>query len=190
VTGTPTASRAWLRGMNQRHHKNALTVFMVIVVAHWGEHLAQAVQIYVLGWSLPEARGILGLPFPWLITSEWLHYGYALVMLAGLLLLRPGFTGRGRFWWNMALGIQIWHHLEHFLLLLQAVSASHLAGRPAPTSIVQLFVPRVELHLFYNAIVFAPMVVAMIRHRHPHPAERARCDCAGSRAVPLPSVQT
>ncbi|MFD2351201.1 hypothetical protein ACFSTC_20530 [Nonomuraea ferruginea] len=40
--------------------------------------------------------------------------------------------------------------------------------------------PRVELHLFYNAVVFAPMVVAMVLHRRPRLEERAvmRCDCA------------
>ena len=49
-----------------------------------------------------------------------------------------------------------------------------------PTSIAQLVFPRVELHLFYNAIVFVPMVVAMVLHMRPRPAERAlmRCTCA------------
>lgn len=114
------------------------------------------------------------------ITSEWLHYGYALVMLAGLFVLRKGFVGRARTWWNIALGIQVWHHLEHLLLLLQAITGSYLLGRSVPTSIVQLVAPRVELHLFYNAVVFAPMVVAMVLHLWPRPAERAqmRCTCA------------
>lgn len=81
-------------GLNARHHKAALTAFMVVVVAHWGEHLAQAVQVYALGWPLKEARGLLGVPFPWLISSEWMHYGYALLMLTGLIMLRSGFVGR------------------------------------------------------------------------------------------------
>lgn len=87
-------------GLNARHHKAALTAFMVVVVAHWGEHLAQAVQVYALGWPLKEARGLLGVPFPWLISSEWMHYGYALLMLTGLIMLRSGFVGRSRTWWN------------------------------------------------------------------------------------------
>ncbi|GAA2597246.1 hypothetical protein SMC26_00300 [Actinomadura fulvescens] len=166
-----------ITAVNTRFHKAALAAFMVIVVAHWAEHVAQAIQIWALGWPVPKARGVLGVPFPWLIKSEWLHYGYALVMLGGLLLLRRGFTGRARTWWNVSLIIQIWHHLEHLLLLLQAVTGSNLAGRPAPTSILQLAFPRVELHLFYNAVVFAPMVVAMILHMRPNAAERAAMDC-------------
>jgi hypothetical protein len=49
-----------------------------------------------------------------------------------------------------------------------------------PTSLVQLVVPRIELHLFYNAVVFIPMVVAMVYHLRPSPAEAAatHCSCA------------
>ncbi|MGW4425685.1 hypothetical protein [Streptosporangium sp. NPDC004631] len=166
--------------VNGSRHRTGLNIFLLIVLAHWAEHVVQAVQIYALGWPVPKARGVLGLPFPWLVTSEWMHYGYALIMLIGFILLRKGFTGRARTWWNIALGIQVWHHLEHLLLLLQALTGNHLLGRPVPTSIIQLLVPRVELHLFYNAIVFAPMVVAMILHRRPTASERAimRCTCA------------
>lgn len=169
-----------LPALNTDRHRVALGLFMFVVAAHWAEHLAQAVQIYVLGMPTAQARGVLGMPFPWLVHSEWMHYGYALVMLIGLALLRPGFVGRARTWWTAALVIQIWHHFEHLLLLIQATSGTNLAGRPVPTSVVQLFLPRVELHLIYNAIVFAPMVVAMVLHRSPSPSERAAagCDCA------------
>jgi hypothetical protein len=166
--------------LNTRWHKTALAVFLLIVLGHWAEHVAQAFQIYALGWPVYEAGGLLGVAFPWLVHSEALHYGYALVMLIGLIVLRPGFTGSGRTWWTVSLWIQVWHHFEHLLLLVQAVTGVHLFGRPAPTSIVQLIVPRVELHLFYNAIVFIPMVVGMMLHMFPPVAERAamRCGCA------------
>lgn len=175
-----TVSHGRLAALNTRHHKAALTVYLMVVIAHWAEHVFQAAQVYALGWSLEEARGLLGVPFPWLVSSEWLHYGYALLMLIGLFMLRPGFVGRARLWWDVSLGIQIWHHLEHLLLLIQALTGNNLLGRPAPTSLLQLVVPRLELHLFYNALVFAPMVVAMILHRRPRSGERAlmRCACA------------
>ena len=35
----------------------ALRAFMVIVLAHWAEHLLQAFQIYALGWPVPESQG-------------------------------------------------------------------------------------------------------------------------------------
>ncbi|GAA2520089.1 hypothetical protein Ahu01nite_076900 [Winogradskya humida] len=167
-----------LTRINTVHHRAALNLFMLVVVAHWAEHVVQAVQIWVLHWPRPQARGLLGIPFPWLISSEWLHYGYALVMLAGLVLLRRGFTGRARTWWNIALGIQVWHHFEHLLLLLQALTGTYLAGRAVPTSLLQLVLPRVELHLFYNAVVFVPMVVAMYLHLHPNRTEFPAMDCS------------
>ncbi|GAA1038801.1 hypothetical protein GCM10009557_55810 [Virgisporangium ochraceum] len=168
--------------INVDRHRAALNVFMVIVLAHWAEHIVQAVQIWGLGRPRPEARGVLGQFFPWLVTSEWLHYGYAIVMLVGLWILRTGFVGRARTWWMIAFGIQVWHHLEHLLLLLQSITGSHLAGKPVATSVAQLVAPRVELHLFYNTIVFVPMVVAMYLHMRPNAAEyeRMRCSCKAS----------
>ncbi|MBI4261687.1 MAG: hypothetical protein HY658_14110 [Actinobacteria bacterium] len=178
--------RGWLgrfvEDLNGRYHRAALWTFMVVVIAHWAEHLVQAFQIWALGMERPESRGVLGLVFPWLVSSEALHYGYAIVMLAGLLLLRPGFTGRARTWWDIALVIQFWHHLEHALLLGQAVVGANLFGQPVPTSIAQVVIPRVELHLLYNALVFIPMVIAMIHHVHPSPEERhsVSCTCASA----------
>ena len=167
--------------LNAPWHERALQLFMVIVLAHWAEHLFQAFQIYALGWPVPQALGALGLVFPWLVKSELMHYGYALVMLAGLWVLRSGFTGvHDRRWWTIALAIQFFHHFEHLLLQGQFLLGANLLGRPVPTSLAQLWVPRVELHLFYNTIVFVPMVVAMYYHMFPPREETAtqQCTCA------------
>jgi hypothetical protein len=172
--------------LNGRHHELALRLFMVIVLAHWAEHLFQAIQIYVLGWPVPQARGLLGLFYPWLIQSEVLHYGYALVMLVGLWIFRSGFTGvRDRRWWTIALAIQFFHHIEHLLLITQATTGHNIFGRPVPTSLIQLWIPRVELHLFYNTIVFIPMVVGMYYHLFPPADENPKfqCTCAWHRGA-------
>lgn len=175
------ASHASLRErLNTRWHERSLQVFMLVVLGHWSEHLAQAFQIYVLKWPVAKSLGILGLWYPWLIKSEVLHYSYAVVMLFGIWLLRPGFTGTSRSWWNVALIIQFWHHIEHALLQGQVIVGHNLLNRPVPTSIAQLWVPRVELHLIYNTLVFIPMVIAMYYHMFPPQGEAAhmRCTCA------------
>lgn len=174
-SGLTGRSRDLIANLNGARHGKAVMVLMVVVVAHWVEHLVQAVQVFALGWARPEALGALGGVWPWLVSSEWLHYVYAIAMLTGLLLLRRGFEGTARSWWNAALLIQVWHHIEHLLLLGQALAHQSLFGAAKPTSIAQLIIPRVELHLFYNAIVFTPMVVAVYlqfrsQRRRPQPA--------------------
>ena len=168
--------------LNSRWHERALQLFMLIVLGHWAEHLAQAVQIYALGWPRPQAGGVIGLWYPWMVGSEVLHYGYAVVMLVGLWMLRKGFTGLSRKWWTAALVIQFWHHIEHALLQGQVLFGHNLFGSPIPLSFLQIAFPtsRVEIHLFYNAVVFAPMVVAMYYHMFPPAVEDAnpRCTCA------------
>ena len=178
--------RLGIGALNERYHSLALGVFLFIVVAHWAEHLVQAYQIWALDRPRPAARGVLGQLFPWLVTSEWLHYGYAIVMLAGLLLLRPGFVGQARAWWTVALVIQFWHHIEHLLLLIQAQTGTYFFGKSVPTSVAQTVFPRVELHLFYNSIVFIPMMVAVCLHMRPNDRDRRAmsCSCAGRKPVP------
>jgi hypothetical protein len=174
-----------LQAVNGPWHKRANQFFLVIVLAHWAEHLMQAYQVYVLKWPRPHSHGAVGLLVPWLNTSEWLHYGYAVVMLAGLALLRPGYVGRARAWWTAALAIQAWHFFEHALLLVQALLDVTFFGSPVRTSVLQLVVPRVEVHLFYNAIVFIPMVVAMVYHLFPPTDEKAvsACSCSHRRKI-------
>jgi hypothetical protein len=190
----PRRTAGFIEKLNTRWHRAAMTLFAVVVVAHWAEHIAQAVQIYALGWPVPKAGGVLGLAFPWLVKSEWLHYGFAIVMLVAFVTLRRGMVGRARRWWDIAMWIQVWHHFEHLLLLVQALTGSFLLGAAKPMSILQLTVPRVELHLFYNTIVTVPMIIAMYHHLRPRPAEHAamRCSCAVARrpVVAAPALQS
>jgi hypothetical protein len=165
--------------LNARWHKPALYLFTLVVLGHWAEHLAQAVQIYALGWPRPRAGGVLGLWYPWLVGSEVLHYGYAVVMLVGIWVLRKGFNGLSLKWWTAALVIQFWHHIEHALLQGQVIFQHNLLGSPIPLSFLQIAFPtsRVEIHLFYNAVVFIPMVVAMYYHMFPPAGEEAAASC-------------
>ncbi len=175
-----TGDASLVKRLNTTWHKRGMWVFFVIVVAHWTEHLVQAGQIWLLGWNRADSRGVLGQFFPKLVTEEWLHLGYAVIMLAGLAILAPGFKGRGGLWWKIALGIQVWHFVEHFLLWVQAMTNTIWWGKEVPNSIAQLFFPRVELHLFYNAVVFAPMLVAMYFHMVPPRSEwdePVECTC-------------
>lgn len=181
VTHTSSCAHpSFYEKINAQWHKPALLIFMAIVIGHWGEHLFQAYQIYVMHWPRPKALGMLGLVYPWLVQTEALHYGYALIMLIGIWMLRKGFTGVSYTWWMVAFWIQFWHHIEHGVLQYQAITGHYWFHSPVPTSFAQLWIPRVELHLFYNTIVFIPMVMGMYYHMFPPEGEEqhANCTCA------------
>jgi hypothetical protein len=179
ITSTPDTG-SLVERLNTAWHERALQVFMAIVLLHWAEHLTQAYQLYALNWAPPDALGFFGLYFPWLVASETLHYGYALVMLAALWVLRTGFTGTSRTFWMVSFWIQFWHHFEHFLLQAQAIVGENLFNAPVPVSILQLWIRRPELHLVYNTLVFIPMVIAMYYHLFPseEDASKLQCSCA------------
>ena len=71
LTASATAARrhetieptTFMGRLNSTWHERAMQFFLFIVLAHWAEHLAQAFQIYALGWPIPASRGVLGLWF-------------------------------------------------------------------------------------------------------------------------------
>lgn len=170
----------WIQRLNTEWHERALWIYMTIVVLHWLEHIVQAYQIWVMEMPRVESLGALGFYLPGLVTSEGLHFGFAVSMFAGLVLLRPGFSGTARTWWTVSLWIQAWHLIEHSLLQGQAIAGTFIFGAPVPTSVFQVWLPRPELHLIYNIAVFVPMVVAMWLHTRPDQVGQIQCTCADS----------
>ena len=177
-------STGFFDSLNTRWHKVALQGFLVIVLFHWAEHLIQAYQFWGLHWTRQQSMGLLGMYYPWLMKTEALHYGFALVMLIGLWVLRKGFTGTSYKWWMAAFWLQFYHHFEHLILFYQAQTHRYWFGGTVPTSIGQIWIPRIELHLIYNALVFIPMVVAMYYHVYPPARDLAKmvCSCARNRS--------
>lgn len=142
-------------------HGRMLALYMVLVVVHGIEHIMQVYQAFVLGWLRSESGGALGLWMPQLAMSEVLHFSYNLFQLLGLLILRGGFKGRARRWWNIAIVFQTWHFFEHVLLQWQWLSGVYLFGKPQQVSLLELFIPRIELHFIYNMIVVLPTLIAV-----------------------------
>lgn len=175
---TNSAKRFFAR-INGGLHEQALWLYMLIVFGHWLEHIAQVYQVYILGWVPAKAGGALGLVAPGLAMAEVLHFGYNLFLIGGIVLLRPGFAGRSRFWWNLALLAQGWHFFEHILLQAQYLTGHYLFGASMQISILQQWFPRVELHFMYNLIVFLPLLIGVLYHFYPPPNEpvNERCTC-------------
>lgn len=153
--------------LNSRWHNVGMQIFMFVVALHFSEHLVQIWQLWGLGWPRPQCLGLLGLAYPWLMRSEWLHYGHALFMLIGFAVFRPSMVGKALIWWDIAFVLAFYHHFEHALLLGQRLFHQNLFNSPVPISIGQFWFPRIELHLFYNLMVLFPMLIASIYHRFP-----------------------
>lgn len=147
--------------------------FAFLMLAHWAEHIFQAYQVYVQHMHRACALGLLGMAFPWLIKTESLHFGFAVFTTVGLLMLWHVYVNgkvasdymvihpTSEIWWKAATYISIWHLFEHTLLFTQAITHHNFWGSPVPTSVIQLLIPRVELHLFYNSLVTIPIAIAM-----------------------------
>lgn len=151
-----------IKVVNSRHYSKYLLLFNLIVLSHFAEHIAQMIQLYILHWDRPQCLGLLGLLYPSLVHSEWLHYAHALFMLVGLYLLGFSVVGKAKVWWQAATTLAFYHHIEHFIILSQAIAHYNLFNSPTPTSIVQAMgVPRIELHFFYNLMVLIPMLVSL-----------------------------
>lgn len=159
--------KRWHARLNGVHHARALWIFMLIVMAHWMEHVLQIYQIYGLGWAPAVAGGLIGVFYPVLITSETLHFVYDFIQWAGIVILRRGFRGAARKPWDIAMVAQTWHFIEHVLLMGQYLTGYYIFGRVKQTSLLELFFPREELHFFYNLIVFVPMVIAVHYYLRP-----------------------
>jgi hypothetical protein len=181
---TSRITSAWERvnyRLNGPLHEKALWIYAFIVTAHWMEHIIQAYQIYLAGWARPDAKGMLGLWMPTLVTTEVLHFTYAVFVIGGLILLRPGFYGRARAWWDIALLVQAWHLFEHSILQWQAIAHSFFFGASVPISFLQVWIPRVELHLVYNIAVTVPTLLGLYYHRYPPKGDRQHqvgCSCS------------
>lgn len=164
---------SWLELFNGSWHKRALLVYMIVVFGHWVEHILQAYQVFILHWAPADAGGLLGFWYPWLAQSEVLHFVYNFSLLAGLFLLRPAFQGRARTWWTVAALVQGWHFFEHLLLQAQWLTGIYLFEASQQTGILQLWIPRVELHFLYNTLVFLPMLLGLFFYTRERKRENA-----------------
>ena len=72
----------------------------------------------------------------------------------------------------------VFHFIEHLALFFQAQTGRFWFGRSVPTSFIQVFFPRIELHLFYNSVVTVLVSVAMY-YRYRQPKHGSDCMICG-----------
>jgi hypothetical protein len=139
-----------------------LAFFFILVVtqgAHVFEHVAQMVQIHLLGLSGLQARGILGM-----LDIEWVHFIWnAWVLLCAALLV---FLFRKNPWLWVLLVISVWHEIEHISIMSVFLHTGHpgAPGLLARGGAIGGGLPlsRPDLHFYYNLLEELVLIIAYL----------------------------
>jgi len=139
-----------------------LAFFFILVVtqgAHLLEHVAQMVQIHLLGLSGLQARGILGM-----LDIEWVHFIWnSWVLICAVLLV---FLFRKNPWLWALLLISTWHEVEHVYIMSVFLRTGHVGspGLLASGGAIGGGLPlsRPDLHFYYNLLEELILIIAYL----------------------------
>jgi hypothetical protein len=139
-----------------------LAFFFILVVtqgAHVLEHVAQMVQIHLLGLSGLQARGIFGM-----LDLEWVHLIWnSWVLICAVLLV---FLFRKNPWLWVLLLISGWHEIEHVYIMSVFLRTGHpgTPGLLARGGAIGGGLPlsRPDLHFFYNLLEELVLIIAYL----------------------------
>jgi len=137
-----------------------LAFFFILVVTqgvHFLEHVAQMVQIHLLGLSGLQARGIFGM-----LDIEWVHFIWnSWVLICTVLLV---FLFRKNPWLWVLLVISLWHEIEHVYIMSVFLRTGHpgAPGLLAAGGAIGGGLPlsRPDLHFFYNLFEEVVLIIA------------------------------
>ncbi len=152
----------FLKTVSIQRQYSWLAFFFILVVtqgAHVLEHVAQMVQIHLLGLSGLQARGIFGM-----LDIEWVHFIWnSWVLLFAVLLV---FLFRKNPWLWVLLVISVWHEMEHVYIMSVFLRTGHIG---APGLLARggaigggLPLSRPDLHFFYNLLEELVLIIAYL----------------------------
>ncbi len=143
-------------------HYQWLSLFYVLVVTqsgHFLEHVAQVVQIHILGLSGPDARGVFGA-----LDLEWVHFVWNTWVIVATLLLLLRFRANPWLWVTGLLAG--WHEIEHVVIMSVYLSTGKVGtpGLLAHGGLVGGGIPlsRPDLHFFYNLVETVALAGAFV----------------------------
>ena len=139
-----------------------LAFFAVVALpqlGHFGEHVAQMVQIHVQDAKPAMAHGAVGQ-----LDIEWVHFLWNLWVLIGVGILMMHF--RRNPWLYATAAIGAWHFAEHVVIMI----AFWNTGKPGDPGLLAkggdigggLNIIRPDLHFFYNLAMTAPLMAAFV----------------------------
>ncbi len=144
-----------------------LVLFYVLLVTqtgHFLEHVAQMIQIHLLGLQGAQAQGVFGM-----LNIEWVHFLWNTWVLIAAVVLLVRYRGNTWLWFTTLFAA--WHAIEHAYIVWIYLRTG-VPGTPGLLSLggaIQggLPITRPDLHFLYNLIETAPLAVAFfwqVRH--------------------------
>lgn len=154
-------------------HYAWFALFEILLVAqtlHMCEHVAQVVEVDVLGWPRLQARGIIGT-----LDVEYVHFFFDTFLLMGTSVLLFGRFRRNIPLW-VAWAVAIWHTAEHWYITYFYIFdyANYDPNNPHGLHAHEGLLghngllwpgspfPRIELHFLYNTLYTIPLLWAFI----------------------------
>ena len=157
-------------------------LFLLVMgqAAHLVEHIAQMVEIHILGLKGPQASGIIGQ-----LNNEWVHLIWNSWVLAFCFVLF--YWLRKNPWLYVLFVFGIWHEIEH-LYIISVYIRTGIPGTPGLIAKGGLIggglpIARPDLHFFYAVFEETLIVVAFIlevRRAQSKPARPATVPAVGS----------
>jgi CRP-like cAMP-binding protein len=141
-------------------HYGWIALFYALVITqggHFLEHVAQMLQIHLLGRQGPDARGVIGA-----LDVEWVHLGFNTWVFVAVVALLLRFRGNPWLW--MTLLVASWHQVEHtyIISIFLSTGAEGTPGLLAAGGRLGggLDLTRPDLHFLYNIVETVPLFVA------------------------------
>jgi hypothetical protein len=139
-----------------------LAFFFVLLIAqsvHFTEHIAQMIQIHLLGLSGMQAHGIIGM-----LDLEWVHFIFDAVWVPLCVYILLFVYRKNNPWlWVLAV-IVTWHALEHVAIMSVYLRTGIVgsSGLLAHGGIIAGGLPlvRPDLHFLYNLIEVTLILIA------------------------------
>lgn len=139
-------------------------VFLALQSIHMTEHIAQMVQIHILGRMFSSSHGLFGA----LLDVEWLHFWFDSVYIPFcmiyLLMLYKGCDK----WMLILFPLAIWHAAEHVVIINYYIRTG-ITGSPgilAQGGLIGSPISRPDLHFLYNLFEEAFIILGFRNKLH------------------------
>jgi hypothetical protein len=124
-------------------------VFLVFQSIHFTEHVAQMVQIHLLGRPFSLSHGLFGA----VLDTEWLHFFFDSLYIPFFTLYLLWLYGYHDRWMWILVPLAAWHCAEH-VVIMNYYLRTGIVGSPgilAQGGLIGSPLSRPDLHFLYNA---------------------------------------